>query len=132
MKKESYNILERNYIDVCNRIVLAFSEKYGHDVSPDDWVAGDVGGIICVGDYFINFDDIRLMMRKDIPFDTFLEWYDYCIDANYVGLSSVNFKSWVQGFRDVDKEELAHLVSMKRDFDKKIREYNENKENNCF
>ena len=81
--------------------VLAFMRK--HDFfDPDngeyfefDWVGNEVGGILCLSDYYIGFDDIRNDIDNCIPKDNFFAWYDYVLENE----KKINYKSWLKGAR---------------------------------
>lgn len=133
MNKAHLDLLKKNYKDACNAFLKAFSDKYEVCVDEQDWVAGDVGGIVGVNDeFYINMEDIILMLDKDISWEEFLEWWDYCMDVALVGIvDSPNLKSWHMGYHGkISKEELKRLVKRQKDFEETIRKYN--KKDNSF
>lgn len=120
---ENFKDLERMYQYACEGILQAFCNKYDLSYCKDAWVAGDYGTIACVGDYFIDFQNILYMMHNDIPWKTFEEWYDYIIELGELGmdLNNVNFKSWCEGcprydlkrMREIKKDLIAETEKIK-------------------
>lgn len=84
------------YLDFINAVkgyIAAFEKKQG--LKLEFWVADDIGGTACFGDWFFNFDDIRLDIDREVPADTILEWYD-TIEHDK---PSVNYASYLKGMR---------------------------------
>ena len=83
--------------------VEAFLRKHGFydddtgEYCDYDWVADEVGGILCVSDYFFGFDDIRYDIDNAVQKDTFFAWYDYSM-GNLIK-KKVNYKSYCKGAR---------------------------------
>lgn len=115
-KNDRFSELEKAYKDACNNIIKEFSEVYEVFVDDSDWVAGDVGETICVNEtYYINFSDICLMLRKHVPFDEYIRYWDYSYDCSFLGLNSMNFRSWVLGAPRIPNESIEKLKKMKED-----------------
>jgi hypothetical protein len=71
--------LNERFESVCDEYLEAFCLK--HDLYVDyDWVGKNVGGVVTIGDYFINFDDIRLDIDQNAPEPCFFKWYDVALD----------------------------------------------------
>lgn len=86
-----YNTLEmsiKNYIEL-------FEKK--HELSFDFWVADLSGTIACFSmDYYVNFEDIRLDLEKDVPNDLFFEWYDLAMDLGLEDKPIINYYSFLK------------------------------------
>jgi len=93
--------LQDKFQGITKLYVEAFLRK--HDFFDDEtgeyydyeWVADEVGGILCVSDYFFGFDDIRYDIDNAIQKDTFFAWYEYCVENE----KKVNYKSYCKGAR---------------------------------
>ena len=103
MKKDEkeYN-LKQYYDTVCNLYVLEFLKKHGFWDEEDnepyncDWVGDEIGGILCVSDYYIGFNDIKLDIDKDVSKDVFFEYYYwYTVDNE----KNINYRSYLKGMR---------------------------------
>ena len=76
MDKNILKELNKAYEKACNDILKAFAEEYEVQVDEQDWIGGNVGGIVglCQSEYFLNFEDLRYMLNNNIPFTEFLKW----------------------------------------------------------
>lgn len=115
----------------CIEYLRLFCEKHGfdYDDAKDSWVGNEVGGITCVCDYFVDMGVIIADIEMDAQEHDFVEWYNYCLDANEFGLNVPNFKSWVKGCPRTSEETFEHLRKLKQDLNDCIKR---EKENNPF
>jgi hypothetical protein len=74
---------------------LMWDDSTVYDI--DDWVSGDIGGIICMSDYWFNFSTIKEVVDKGIDKDTVFEWYDYSLNGG-----NINLHNYWKGVRDED------------------------------
>lgn len=88
--------LKQNYENACHAYVQAFCDKHEYEYEPDMWVAGDVGGIICISDLYIGLDDIRIDVDKDAPEDEFIKWYDYTMKLAMLDAKYPNYDNWLR------------------------------------
>ena len=92
--------LSERFESVCDEYMEAFCLK--HDLSMYyDWVGKEVGGVVVIGDYFINFDDIRLDIDKNVPEPCFFNWYHVALDyVNEHGTTEgcANYKTYLSYF----------------------------------
>lgn len=129
----SYNIseavlhmLKENYEKACNGYLVELlnmwdlSHKYG-------WWAGDeAGSTYFYEDAFsVSMDDIIYIVSNQIPYEEYLEWYEYTTWAIEFGQNVPNLKSWHLGCPRVDKETQKKIMDMKAEFDRLICETKE-------
>lgn len=93
-------ILQQQFSTVCQAYVETFFRKHGlmedsGEYFDYDWVADETGGILTVGDYFINFDDIRRDVDESVAKGWFFKWYNYNLENE----TSINYKSWLKGYK---------------------------------
>ncbi|MGA1050646.1 MAG: hypothetical protein ACO3TG_04065 [Minisyncoccia bacterium] len=74
---------------------LMWEDSTVYDI--DDWVSNDIGGIICIADYWFNFATIKEVVDKGIDKDTVFEWYDYSLNGG-----NINLHNYWKGVRDKD------------------------------
>lgn len=119
MSKEEVKDL---YNKGCNEYLRLFCEKHEYDYedAKDSWVGNSVGGIVCVGDYFVDIATLKADIDMDAPVDEFLKWYDYCTDVAEFGLTTPNYESWLRGCPRTSKEALSNLRSLKKALDTAI------------
>ena len=116
----------KDYEVACNNLVSLFAKKYDVSVSKDDWVANVVGGTISINDeFFLSMEEIVIMIRENVPWETFLAWWDYDMDASLLGLDTINLSSWIKGAPRLSKEQINNLKDKKRELQELVNEYKE-------
>lgn len=123
MNKAHIKLLKDSYADACEKYLQAFCANYEFQYESDSWVAGEVGAIANVGDYFFGFDVIKYCVDNDLKdYSELLEWYDYTLNCGQLGLSTPNFESWHRKCPRLSDNKLEQLLSMKYDLEKEIKE----------
>lgn len=90
--------LKQDFFDVVEGYMDAFCKK--HDVTVDHWPGNDIGGVCGLSnDTFLNFDDIRMDIDRDLPKQMIWEWYYAELEAHWAGVGSVNLDHWSNGAR---------------------------------
>lgn len=125
MNKAHLELLEQHYIDACNDYLRAFCQKYNLVYDKDAWVGNDVGTVACIGDYFVEMEDIRFMLVNGISWEDFLANMDYNLLAIELGVNTINLRSWCMGCPRLSKEQLQSLISMHKEIDELCKEYKE-------
>jgi hypothetical protein len=122
--------IKKNYEKSCNQYLRAFCEKHEFDYDDDAWVAGNVGGVANVADYFVDMETIRTDIDCDAPEDEFVKYQDYCLRASCLDVSVPNFHAWLKGCPRKSDEELAklerfraHIAWLENEFRKQVDEY---------
>lgn len=109
VEKMDFLQLEKDFNNVCESILMLFCKVYELPYEKDSWVAGDIGTFVSIGDYYIDFQDIIYMLKHHISFDTWLQNYDYNLDAHELGFNYINFKHWCRGCPRLSKEDILVL-----------------------
>lgn len=116
----------KKYQDACNDVVRLFADKYDVCVSQSDWVAGEIGGTICVNDeFYLPMDEIILMLTRNVEWSEFLRYWDYNMDAYYLGINTIKMKAWIDGAPRLNNEQIENLKERKAELDGLIKSYNE-------
>ena len=90
----------------------AFTPKYGY------WVSEDKSGVYGYGDdTFINLSDIILCVEKEVSYNDYREWVDYCTQAHEFGFDEPNLRSWLNGCPRVPQETFDKLQNMKENLE---------------
>ncbi len=124
MKAQDKQTLKADYEKAVAAYVNAFCKqmemRFGH------WIGDEVGGLADFNDYFtINFTDVKRCVDEDVSRDTFIEWYDYCVEVGSLDINATipNLNSWLMGFRSkLTKEDIEHFKEMKNDLMKEANE----------
>jgi len=114
MIEETKNLLN----EAISKYVANFCDK--HELEFDYWVAGLTGTIGVFGDYFFNFEDIRLDLEKDVPEHKIFEWYDLSLELGMQNEPIINYYTWLKiehdkqrDFREAKNEVIKQLHSAK-------------------
>lgn len=114
--------IRKDFENACEEYLKALCEKFEMPYDKDAWVANDVGTIACVGDYFINFDEIRYIVDNDLTLDEYLQYYDYCLEAYDYGITAPNLENWHKGCPRATKEDFANIRKAKERLEGLIEE----------
>lgn len=117
MTNTQFQPLHTNYKQACDDILRLFCETYELPYNGDEWVGREEGTVACIGDYFIDFHDMMTMLENSVPFDTFLQHYDYVTSARLVGLPTPNLQSWILGCPRLPLEEMEDIEQKKWDYE---------------
>ena len=111
--KEKINQTTLLYQQACNQYLELFCEKHGYDLRDAEWVGGEPGSIAEMGDYFVGMQTIIDDLTMDAPEEEFIRWYDYCLEADALGLDSPNFRSWLKGCPRIPEDRLQRLRNLR-------------------
>lgn len=90
----------------------SFTPIYGY------WVSDDKSGVYCYGDdIFINLSDIILCVEKEVSYNDYMEWMDYCTQAHEFGFDEPNLRSWLNGCPRVPQESFDKLQNMRENLE---------------
>jgi hypothetical protein len=114
MNKEK---LKQNYKAACNAYLKAFCDKHDYEYDIEAWAGGDPGGIALIADYYVVMASITVDFDTVAPEEEFIRWYDYCLRAGTLNLTTPNFRSWLKGCPVRSDEELAEIENGHRKID---------------
>lgn len=112
------NKLKQDWEKLTNEYVKFFCEK--HEISFEEeymWVADDVGGIVNLGDYFIDFSIIKYDIDNNISEEKFDEWYWKSLDVYQItGENYLSYEAFCKGAPDRwTPENLNKIKQLKED-----------------
>lgn len=119
--------LER-YYDLTNDYLTEFITQTGIEDDAPFWVGGEVGGVACVADYFVDYTTIRYVVDDKISFEDFDEWYQYCIDVKMISeyLVVPTIVDWFEKeFTPISKNRLEEMKETKKCFEQMVQEEKE-------
>lgn len=112
--------LKENYKAICNTYAHKFAEK--HEYSFDGWVADKVGEVAMMGDYYVDFRDIKYDIDNDIDADEYVKYYDYCLEVGMLNLTVPNYESWCKGCPRIPQEALDKIQGLRMELNTLINE----------
>lgn len=116
-----------SYYAACNTLLKAFCEKheFDYDEAKNSWVGDDVGGVVCCCDYFFGMDVIVTDLRENADEGELLDWYDYVMRCSNLGVSSVNFRSWLKRCPVISENDFRIMEEAKQRVDHATRDFKE-------
>ena len=106
-----------NYNKACNDISELFCQKHDFDLTDSFWVGGDIGTVFYVGDYYVGMETMITDLKTDVSEDKFLKWYDYCLRAGSLGITTPNFKSYLASCPIRSDDELTNLEALQAEIE---------------
>lgn len=82
------------WITETNKLVDIFSKKYFGRNAEVWWIAGDVGGVLHVNDYFFNLDRIIDALRFKATRKQLFDYYD--LELTSYPHPEINFKNYIK------------------------------------
>lgn len=131
MNQSHKNLIKERYENAVHEYCMAFCQKHGYDYDPDGWVGGNVGGVVLIAYYYINFDDIRYDIDNDVPEQIFQQYYNYTLeiaslDDGTDNMRQVKYPHYIMGFRPYSEEQLIKIseAKMRKDeAERNLREF---------
>lgn len=114
------------YEDACRQYAKAFADKHEMYYSDDDWVAGDFGTILNLGDYYFNFQEIKYDVDNMIDKDEIIKYYDYSLRAHSLGFERImNYENWCKGCPRISEETFAKAEELQAEIERQKQELQE-------
>ena len=119
--------MRKQFENSCNWYLRFFCKKHELQYAGAYWVGDNVGGIVEVSDYFINFSDIMYDIDNDVPFEQFFAWKDYeervrSIEFEFqmqnldISLRHITYRDWCNGkprpYSDAELGEIEEAISV--------------------
>lgn len=85
------------YAGVMDAFRKRLCELWGMEYEDACWVGVDaIDGVLCIGDYYVNADDVVLLVGNQVSFDDFMPWYTQWIDTEN---KNICLREWLNGAR---------------------------------
>lgn len=89
--------LTKDFNSAVEAYLKEFNKKHETDADLNDFVAGDIGTIVCVRYCFMDFENIRHDIDNDIAPKLIWKWYYYSLDKGLANKPASNFKNYCKG-----------------------------------
>lgn len=101
-----------------NKLLYMWSDYDGEDPSFDPsygyWAGDDRTGVYCYAEQFhVSLSDIIFCVEKEVGYEEYMEWQDYCVECNEWGFDQPNLPSWHLGCPRVPAETFDTLREKK-------------------
>lgn len=120
--------LTERYETLANDYLTEFIKQTGIEEDAPFWVGGEVAGIACVADYFVDYKTIRYVVDGKMSFEDFDEWYCYCNEVKMIddSLFTPTLEQWCYGeFTRISDDRLEYMKKLKKDFEQLVQEEKE-------
>lgn len=109
-KKRNKCRLQRHYEKIVEEYTKLFIKKHDYEeYSRDMWIGRYIGGIIEIGDMFVNFDDIRYDIDHYIEPELYGEYYYKSLECTSLGLSFPNYEHYCLGCPIPSNEQIENV-----------------------
>lgn len=98
-----------NYYKAVEELTKHFCNKYFKDVyeyDVNDWVGCDIGGIICINDYWFNLNDIVIAIKYKATKKELFGFYEYNLKKHMAKKDCVSFENYLKYFRGFSFKEI--------------------------
>ena len=100
------NKLKNDWENLTIEYVKIFCEKHEMYYEEDSWVGNKIGEIICIGDYYIDFSDIKYDIDNNVPEEKFDLWYWKSLEVYQItGKNYMSYESFCKGAPDIWSDE---------------------------
>lgn len=92
-----------------DNIAEAFLLKYfdrKRDRYDEWWVGDEIGGIMCINDYWFDLHTMLLALRCDVSEKILFSYYDYALECHTDDKQCINFETYIRIEGDFDKLKL--------------------------
>ena len=109
----------KNWDEVTDTLAECFVKKYFGKEYLDDyfWVGtkDQDREVLAISDYFYNLEDLIGFVRYKYTVDEMFEYYDYRLENDMKGKTSINIKNWKKLEYETKKSKIQKRKSKKRD-----------------
>lgn len=114
MNNAHRQLMRDRYEKAVSEYCHAFCQKHGWEYDPDGWV----GEVLAVGDYFVDFRDIKHDIDNNVDEGKFLEWYNYALEIDMLDegkgeMRRVNYEHFLMGARPYSEGDFERIREAK-------------------
>jgi len=100
------NKLKTDWENLTIEYVKIFCKKHEMYYEEDSWIGNKIGEIICIGDYYIDFSDIKYDIDNNVPEEKFDLWYWKSLEVYQItGKNYMSYESFCKGAPDIWSDE---------------------------
>lgn len=98
-----------NYYKAVEDLTKLFCKRYFknfYNYRASDWVGGDIGGVICINDYWFNVKNIETAIKYKATKKELFGYYDYSLENDSENKDCVSFERYLKYFRGFSFKEI--------------------------
>ncbi len=92
----------KNYYKAVEELTKEFCKKYFkgvYEYDVNDWVGGEIGGVISINDYYFDFKDIEIAIKYKATEKELFGFYDESYERYIAGKYCVSFEQYLKYYR---------------------------------
>lgn len=107
----------QNYYNAVENLTKLFCKRYFKDTyeyNVNDWAASDIGGVICINDYFFGMNYIETAIKHKATKKELFDYYDFALEKGLKNEKLLfSFENYLRYFRGFSFEEIEANLSKK-------------------
>ena len=92
----------KNYYKAVEELTKEFCKKYFkgvYEYNVNDWAGVEIGGIICINDYYFDFKNIVIAIKYKATKKELFGYYDFSYEKHIAGENCISFKRYLKYYR---------------------------------
>ncbi len=102
----------KNYYKAVEELTKEFCKKYFkgvYEYNVNDWVGCNIGGVICINDYYFNLNNIEIAIKYKATKKELFGYYDFSYEKHIAGENCISFEQYLKyyrgfSFKKIDKK----------------------------
>jgi hypothetical protein len=106
----------KTYYNAIENLTKVFCKRYFKNVykyKAEDWVGTDIGGVICINDFWFNADEIVVAIKHKATKKELFSYYDYSYEKRLNSEDCVSFTNYLKYFRGLSFIEIDNICKTK-------------------
>jgi len=102
----------KNYYNSVEELTKHFCKKYFkgvYEYDVNDWAGCNIGGVICINDYYFDFKNIVIAIKYKATEKELFGFYDESYERYIAGENCISFERYLKyyrgfSFKEIDKK----------------------------
>lgn len=92
----------KNYYNSVEELTKHFCKKYFkgvYEYDVNDWVGCNIGGVICINDYWFSLSNIEIAIKYKATKKELFGYYDFSYEKHIAGENCISFEQYLKYYR---------------------------------
>ena len=92
----------KNYYNSVEELTKHFCKKYFkgvYEYDVNDWAGCNIGGVICINDYYFDFKNIVIAIKYKATEKELFGFYDESYEKHIAGENCISFEQYLKYYR---------------------------------